>query len=74
MQMNNQLNYRIIAEQMMKNPQFANNKIISNAYDACLNGNSQEVNNILNNICKEKNISKENLNVNNILSSFLGIR
>lgn len=72
--MNNQLNYRMIAEQMMKNPQFANNQIISNAYSACLNGKSEEVNSILNNICKEKNISKENLNVNNILSSFLGIR
>jgi hypothetical protein len=72
--MNNQLNYRMIAEQMMKNPQLANNKIVSNAYNACLNGKSEEVNSILNNICKEKNISKENLNVNNILSSFLGIR
>ena len=72
--MNNHINYQAIAEQMMKNPQFANNPIAVNAYNACKNGNSEEVNNIFNNICREKNISKESLNVKNILSSFLGIK
>lgn len=72
--MNNQLNYQAIAEQMMKNERFANNQIALNAYNACKNGNTEEINNIFNNLCKENNITRESINVNSIINSILGIR
>lgn len=71
--MNNAINYEMIARQMMKNPNLANNPMALNALKMCEEGNSQGINELFGNICNEKGIDKNNININGILNKILGM-
>ena len=59
--MNNFINPNMILEQMMKNPNLANNQLAQNAIKMYRQGNSQGINEMMNNLCNEKGITKENI-------------
>lgn len=47
-------------QQMMNNPQIANNPIAKNALELYQKGDSKGLNELANNLCKEKGINRQN--------------
>lgn len=54
-------NPQVIANQMMKNPELSNNKLAQNAYEMCQKGDSQGINEMINNLCKERGITRDSV-------------
>ena len=61
MKMQNSINPNFIIQQMMKNPNLANNQLAQNALKMYQEGNSQGLNEMMNNLCKEKGVTKESM-------------
>lgn len=65
--MNNPLNFvqamrnpQKFMQQMMNSPQIANNPIAKNAIELYQKGDEQGLNELANNLCREKGINREN--------------
>ena len=59
--MQNNLNPNFIIQQMMKNPNLANNQLAKNALKMYQNGDKNGLNEMMNNLCRERGITKENV-------------
>lgn len=59
--MQNRFNPNMILQQMMRNPNIANNPIAKNALDMYQRGDVQGLNNLANNLCNEKGVSFEDM-------------
>ena len=59
--MNNPINPNFILNQMMKNTNIANNQLAQNAIRMYQQGNTQGLNEMANNLCKEKGMSKDDV-------------
>ena len=67
--MNNPINPNFILNQMMKNSNYMNNPIAKNAIEMYQSGNTQGLNELANNLCKEKGINRQDFE-KQILSKF----
>ena len=63
------LNPNVIIEQMMRNPNLANNQLAKNAYDMYKSGNTKGLNEMMSNLCKERGVKIEDIE-NQIKSMF----
>ena len=59
--MNNPVNPNFILQQIMKNPNIANNQLAQNAIRMYQQGDTKGLNEMMNNLCSEKGVSKENV-------------
>lgn len=59
--MQNNLNQNFIIQQMMKNPNLANNQLAQNALKMYQNGDKNGLNEMMNNLCRERGVTKENV-------------
>ena len=59
--MQNNLNPNFIIQQMMKNPNLANNQLAKNALQMYQNGDKNGLNEMMNNLCRERGVTKENV-------------
>ena len=59
--MENNLNQNFIIQQMMKNPNLANNQLAKNALQMYQNGDKNGLNEMMNNLCRERGVTKENV-------------
>ena len=59
--MQNNLNQNFIIQQMMKNPNLANNQLAKNALQMYQNGDKNGLNEMMNNLCRERGVTKENV-------------
>ena len=59
--MQNNLNPNFIIQQMMKNPNLANNQLAKNALQMYQNGDRNGLNELMTNLCKEKGITREDV-------------
>lgn len=59
--MQNNLNPNFIIQQMMKNPSLANNQLAQNALQMYQNGDKNGLNEMMNNLCRERGVTKENV-------------
>ena len=59
--MNNPINPNFILQQVMKNPNIANNQLAQNAIQMYQQGDTQGINEMMNNLCNEKGITKDNV-------------
>ena len=59
--MQNNLNPNFIIQQMMKNPNLANNQLAQNALQMYQNGDKNGLNEMMNNLCRERGVTKENV-------------
>ena len=57
--MQNNLNPNVILQQMMRNSSVTNNPIARNAFDMYQRGDIQGLNNLANNLCKERGITAQ---------------
>lgn len=55
------LNPNMIIEQMMRNPNLANNQLARNAYEMYKSGNTKGLNEMMNNLCKERGVKIEDI-------------
>ena len=62
--MNNPINPNFILQQMMKSPGIANNPIAKNAIELYQKGDKQGLNELANNLCKEKGTSLDEMTKN----------
>ena len=69
--MKSPINPNFILQQMMKNPNIANNQLAQNAIKMYQQGNTQGINEMMNNLCNEKGVTKDN--VMNQLKSMINI-
>lgn len=58
--MKSPINPNFILQQMMKSPNIANNPMAQNAIKMFQSGNTQGLNELANNLCKEKGIDRQN--------------
>lgn len=59
--MNSPINPNFILQQMMKIPGIANNQLAQNAIRMYQQGNTQGLNEMVNNLCNEKGITKDDV-------------
>ena len=59
--MNSTINPNFILQQMMKIPGIANNQLAQNAIRMYQQGNTQGLNEMVNNLCNEKGITKDDV-------------
>lgn len=59
--MQNNLNPNFIIQQMMKNPNLANNQLAQNALQMYQNGDKNGLNEMMNNLCRERGVTRENI-------------
>ena len=59
--MKSPINPNFILQQMMKSPNIANNPMAQNAIKMYQQGNSQGLNEMMNNLCKEKGVSVDEI-------------
>ena len=59
--MQNNLNPNFIIQQMMKNPNLANNQLAQNALQMYQNGDKNGLNEMMNNLCRERGVTRENM-------------
>ena len=59
--MQNNLNPNFIIQQMMKNPNLANNQLAQNALQMYQNGDKNGLNEMMNNLCRERGVTRENV-------------
>jgi hypothetical protein len=59
--MQNNLNPNFIIQQMMKNPNLANNQLAKNALQMYQNGDKNGLNEMMNNLCRERGVTRENV-------------
>lgn len=59
--MNSPINPNFILQQMMKSPGIANNHLAQNAIRMYQQGNTQGINEMVNNLCNEKGITKDDV-------------
>ena len=67
--MQNNLNPNFIIQQMMKNPNLANNQLAQNALQMYQNGDKNGLNEMMNNLCRERGVTRESIE-NQIKSMF----
>jgi hypothetical protein len=51
----------MIIEQMMRNPNLANNQLARNAYEMYKSGNTKGLNEMMSNLCKERGVKIEDI-------------
>ena len=59
--MQNNLNPNFIIQQLMKNPNLANNQLAQNALQMYQNGDKNGLNEMMNNLCRERGVTRENV-------------
>jgi hypothetical protein len=59
--MQNNINPNFIIQQMMKNPNLANNQLAQNALQMYQNGDKNGLNEMMNNLCRERGVTRENM-------------
>ena len=59
--MQNNMNPNFIIQQMMKNPNLANNQLAQNALQMYQNGDKNGLNEMMNNLCRERGVTRENV-------------
>ena len=59
--MKSPINPNFILQQMMKSPNIANNHMAQNAIRMYQQGNTQGLNEMMNNLCNEKGVTKDNV-------------
>jgi hypothetical protein len=59
--MQNNLNPNFIIQQMMKSPNLANNQLAQNALQMYQNGDKNGLNEMMNNLCRERGVTRENV-------------
>lgn len=59
--MQNNLNPNFIIQQLMRNPNLANNQLAQNALHMYQNGDKNGLNEMMNNLCRERGVTKENV-------------
>ena len=69
MKVQNNINPNFIIQQMMKNPNLANNQLAQNALKMYQEGDTKGLNDMINNLCQEKGVTRENME-NRIKSMF----
>lgn len=55
------MNPNFIIQQMMKNPNLANNQLAKNALQMYQNGDKNGLNEMMNNLCRERGVTRENV-------------
>lgn len=59
--MQNNFNPNFIIQQLMRNPNLANNQLAQNALQMYQKGDRNGLNEMMNNLCKERGITKESV-------------
>ena len=63
--MQNNINPNFIIQQMMKNPNLANNQLAQNALQMYQNGDKNGLNEMMNNLCRERGVTRESIEKQN---------
>ena len=59
--MQSNMNPNFIIQQLMKNPNLANNQLAQNALQMYQNGDKNGLNEMMNNLCRERGVTRENV-------------
>lgn len=59
--MQSRINPNYIVQQLMRNPNLANNQLAQNAVQMYQNGDKNGINELMTNLCKEKGITREDV-------------
>lgn len=59
--MQSRINPNYIVQQLMRNPNLANNQLAQNALQMYQNGDKNGLNELMTNLCKEKGITREDV-------------
>ena len=59
--MQNNLNPNFIIQQLMRNPNLANNQLAQNALQMYQNGDKNGLNEMMNNLCRERGVTRESI-------------
>lgn len=59
--MQSRINPNYIVQQLMRNPNLANNQLAQNAVQMYQNGDKNGLNELMTNLCKEKGITREDV-------------
>lgn len=59
--MQSRINPNYIVQQLMRNPNLANNQLAQNAVHMYQNGDKNGLNELMTNLCKEKGITREDV-------------
>lgn len=59
--MQSRINPNYIVQQLMRNPNLANNQLAQNALHMYQNGDKNGLNELMTNLCKEKGITREDV-------------
>lgn len=59
--MQSRINQNYIVQQLMRNPNLANNQLAQNALQMYQNGDKNGLNEMMNNLCRERGVTKENV-------------
>lgn len=59
--MQSRINPNYIVQQLMRNPNLANNQLAQNALQMYQNGDKNGLNELITNLCKEKGITREDV-------------
>ena len=59
--MQSRINPNYIVQQLMRNPNLANNQLAQNALQMYQNGDKNGLNEMMNNLCRERGVTRENV-------------